>query len=435
MKKLLRQLGSDHGMLVVLCGLGLMFTALTWKEQHPTGAAAGLQVGNIAARSDTSLQLAVVVARDTEEDRQFSAAAEEALTAAGVEVAAVVNGEPIDLRRTMDRLLADGKQIDAIVANDVTAAWPVYDRYESLKEVPRFTPRPYYWADFLKRDNLIGVASQTAIYAIIAIGMTMVIVTAGIDLSVGSIVALAAVVTAQMVVAFGGEEASVWGVVAAVTLGLLLSGLLGTFNGLFVTGAGLPPFIVTLGMMMIASGLAFRFSAGQSINDLPDTFFWLGGRRVLGVPFPIWLMAALYLVGHLLMAKTVFGRYIYAIGGNEEAARLSGVPVKATLLSVYTISGLLAGLGGIVLASQLQSGDPKFGDAYELTVIAAVVVGGTSLMGGEGTVIGTLVGAFIIATINNGMNLINVDPYNQKVVLGAVLLFAVLVDQLKHHWK
>jgi ribose transport system permease protein len=153
---------------------------------------------------------------------------------------------------------------------------------------------------------------------------------------------------------------------------------------------------------------------------------------MLGLPTPIWLMIGLYVVGHLLMSKTLLGRYIYAIGGNAEAARLSGVPVKRTLMIVYTVSGALAGLGGIVLASRLQSGDPKFGDTYELTVIAAVVVGGTSLMGGEGRVLGTLVGAFIITVIKNGMNLTNVDPYNQNIVLGAVLLVAVLVDTLKH---
>ena len=149
------------------------------------------------------------------------------------------------------------------------------------------------------------------------------------------------------------------------------------------------------------------------------------------VPNPVWLMIVLYVIAHMVMSQTVFGRYVYAIGGNKEAARLSGVPVKLTLLIVYTVCGALSGLGGVVLASQLEAGDPKFGLMYELEVIAAVVVGGTSLMGGQGKIFGTLIGAFIIAVIKNGMNLMNVDPFNQRIVLGAVLLAAVLLDQLK----
>ena len=151
----------------------------------------------------------------------------------------------------------------------------------------------------------------------------------------------------------------------------------------------------------------------------------------MGIPHPILLMIVLYVVSHIVMSRTVFGRYVYAIGGNSEAARLSGVPVKRILMTVYTICGALAGLGGIVLTSQLSAGDPKFGLMYELEVIAAVVVGGTSLMGGRGKIFGTLIGAFIIAVIKNGMNLTNVDPFNQKIVLGAVLMVAVLLDTLK----
>ena len=198
-----------------------------------------------------------------------------------------------------------------------------------------------------------------------------------------------------------------------------------------ITAFRIPPFIVTLGMMMMASGLSFRLSKGHSIPELPPAFFWLGRGQTLGIPHPILLMIVLYLVAHVVMSRMVFGRYVYAIGGNAEAARLSGVPVKRVLLAVYTISGILAGLGGIVLTSQLSAGDPKFGSMYELEVIAAVVVGGTSLMGGQGKIFGTLIGAFIIAVIKNGMNLTDVDPFNQKIVLGAVLMTAVLLDTLK----
>jgi ribose transport system permease protein len=193
----------------------------------------------------------------------------------------------------------------------------------------------------------------------------------------------------------------------------------------------IPPFIVTLGEMMIASGLAYKLSEGRSIPELPDSFFWLGRGETYGIPNPILLMVMLYVIAHIVMSRSVIGRYIYAIGGNQEAARLSGVPVNRVLLLVYIISGALAGLGGIVLTSQLSAGDPKFGLMYELEVIAAVVVGGTSLMGGQGKIFGTLIGAFIIAVIKNGMNLLGVDPFNQKIVLGSVLMLAVLLDTLK----
>jgi ribose transport system permease protein len=193
----------------------------------------------------------------------------------------------------------------------------------------------------------------------------------------------------------------------------------------------LPSFIVSLSVMMMASGLAFRISNGESIPEVPSSFLWIGGKSTLGIPNPVLLMMVLYTIAHIVMSKTVFGRYVYAVGGNTEAARLSGVPVQAVIVTVFTISGALAGLGGIVLSSQLGAGDPKFGDMYELEVIAAVVVGGTSLMGGEGKILGTLIGAFIIAVIKNGMNLINVDAFDQKIVLGAVLLAAVLLDTLR----
>jgi ribose transport system permease protein len=428
---LLSRLFADYGMLVVLAVLAILFTCLTYKEQHPTGDDAGRQVAGIVQASRQGPLQVLIVARNTTEDREFTEAAREQLETTGIEVVAVVNGEPRDVRMAVERLFAAGQAVDLIVANNVAAKWTVYERFEELQETPRVTPRPYYGADFLKYSNLIGVANQTAIYAIIAIGMTMVIVTAGIDLSVGSLVALAAVSSALFVREFGGVEASTAVVLAGMFGGILVCCALGAFNGVMVTLFQLPPFIVTLAMMMMASGMAFRLSGGRSIPELPAAFFALGGGRVMGVPNPVWLMVGLYVVGHVLMSRTVLGRYIYAIGGNEEAARLSGVPVKRTLLAVYTVCGALAGLGGVVLASQLAAGDPKFGDKYELHVIAAVVVGGTSLMGGQGKVLGTLIGAFIIAVIKNGMNLTDVDPFNQKIVLGGVLLLGVLIDTLK----
>ena len=423
---------SDYGMVFVLLLLAALFSVLTLKQQHPTGATAGRQVAAaIIAAHGTSAGV-LIVTRDTGEDRAFSDAAGAELASSGAQVLSTVNGSPADVRVAIESVLEAGQTIDAIAANDVTSKWSVYDRFPTVGRGKCVTPTAYRWPDFLKLTNLLGVANQTAIYAIIAIGMTMVIITAGIDLSVGSLVALAAVSSALFVRNVGGgTEASTAAVVAGVLIGILACAAAGGFNGLMVTSFGIPPFIVTLGMMMMASGLSFRLSDGRSVPELPAAYFWLGGGRSMGVPNPVLLMIVLYVIAHIVMSRTVFGRYVYSIGGNVEAARLSGVPLKRILLAVYTICGALAGLGGVVLASQLAAGDPKFGLMYELEVIAAVVVGGTSLMGGQGKIFGTLIGAFIIAVIKNGMNLMDVDPFNQKIVLGAVLLGAVLLDTLK----
>jgi ribose transport system permease protein len=362
----------------------------------------------------------------------FANATADSLEKAGAQVLANVNGAAPDAKQAIEKIIAEGKQIDAIAANDVTAKWTVFDRYAELSSAKRVTPKSYRWPDFLKVSNLLGVANQTAIYAIIAIGMTMVIITGGIDLSVGSLVALVSVIVAVFIRDFGGGvDASIGVVILAGVIGIVVCAIEGAFSGTMITLFRIPPFIVTLGEMMIASGLAYKLSEGRSIPELPDSFFWLGRGETYGIPNPILLMVMLYVIAHIVMSRSVIGRYIYAIGGNQEAARLSGVPVNRVLLLVYIISGALAGLGGIVLTSQLSAGDPKFGLMYELEVIAAVVVGGTSLMGGQGKIFGTLIGAFIIAVIKNGMNLLGVDPFNQKIVLGSVLMLAVLLDTLK----
>jgi len=214
---------------------------------------------------------------------------------------------------------------------------------------------------------------------------------------------------------------------------IILCGLVGAFSGGMITLFRIPPFIVTLAMMLVGSGLAYLLAQGQSIYQLPDSFVWLGrGADLLHIPNAVLLMIVLYALAHVLMSRMRLGRYIYAVGGNREAARLSGVPVQRVLLFAYAASGLLAGLGGVIMASQLKSGSPTYGNMYELYIIAAVVVGGTSLSGGEGRMLGTLVGAFTIAVIQNGMNLTNVESYTQKVVLGLVILGAVLLDTLRH---
>ncbi|MCA9034024.1 MAG: ABC transporter permease [Planctomycetaceae bacterium] len=420
---------DDYGMLLVLLLLAAFFSVCTFNEQHPSGADAGIQVADFIANGHFTNVLIVV--RDTVEDGEFADAVEMRLAERDIDVLSTVRGGPGDVRVAIDKILSEGGRIDAVAANDVSAKWTIFDRYVDVGREKCVTPQPYRWPDFLKRSNLLGVANQTAIYAIIAVGMTMVIMTAGIDLSVGSLVALSSVTAAVLIRKAGGVECGLPAMIAACFAGIVVCSLSGLFTGLMVTRFGVPPFIVSLSVMMMASGIAFRISEGRSVPEVSQSFLWIGGSNIMGVPSPVWMMGIIYLVAHWVMSRTVFGRYVYAIGGNPEASRLSGVPVGPVLLAVYVLSGALAGAGGIILSSKLAAGDPKFGDMYELDVIAAVVVGGTSLMGGEGRIFGTLIGAFIIATIKNGMNLTDVDPFNQKIALGAVLLGAVLVDRLK----
>jgi ribose transport system permease protein len=356
-----------------------------------------------------------------------------------VAVAGEVRGRPSDARKALQRLASGGGRIGAIAATPTAGAWAVVEdagrSFPSLGDVPVLTPRRYWWPSFLRAGNVLNVANQIVIIAILGVGMTLVVITGGIDLSVGSLVALSAVTaTWLMREAAGAEAATTSGMVLCCLAGVVLCAAVGVFNGVMVTAFGVPPFIVTLAMMLIASGLALMVAANQSIYQVPDSFIWLGkGADLGGIPNGVVLVAVLYVAAHVVMTRTTLGRYLYAVGGNAEAARLSGVPVRRVLLVAYTLCGALAGLGGIVLASQLKSGSPTYGQMYEMYVIAAVVVGGTSLSGGEGKVVGTLIGALIIAVINNGMNLMGVESNRQRVVLGAVILGAVLLDRLKSY--
>ncbi len=427
-----RSIANDYGMVFVLLLLIAILSVLTLEEQNPTGAEAGKLVAREIISRDGSSATVVIVAESTPVDAAFVRGAEEVFEAAGVNVAVSVTGKPADARRQIEAVLDAGSRIDAVAATGDTASWTIYDRFESVGQSKCVSPQPYLWPTFAKLDNVLSVANQTAIYAIIAIGMTMVIITAGIDLSVGSLVALASVAAALFIRDFGGgKDAGVAVMMVGCFVGMAVCAIAGLFNGVMITRFGIPPFIATLAMMMMARGLARRFSAELSIQQLPESFKWMGGETTMGIPNPVILMIVLYVLAHVVMSMTVFGRYVYAVGGNAEAARLSGVPVKRVTLAVYTLCGALAGLGGVVLSSKLATGDPKLGLMYELDVIAAVVVGGTSLMGGEGRILGTLIGAFIIAVIKNGMNLMNVGAPDQQIVLGAVVLLAVLIDTLK----
>ncbi len=276
---------------------------------------------------------------------------------------------------------------------------------------------------FLTPSNVINVLRQISINAIIAAGMTVVIIGRGIDLSVGSLLALTGVVAASLAV--GGLPAGL-AIAAALGLGLVM----GVFNGAFVAYAGIAPFIVTLAGLTIFRGMALAITDGRPVSGLPPIFMTIGYGSFLGLPVPIWIMLGFLAITHVILRHMALGRSIYAIGGNEEAARLSGIAVRRVKLFTFAYSGLAAALAAMVLTGRLNSAQPSAGVMFELDAIAAVVVGGTSLFGGKGGVFGTLIGALIIGVINNGMNLLNVPSFYQQIVKGGVILAALLIERL-----
>lgn len=425
---------SDYGMLVVLLLLVVFFSVVTYEKRKPVGAEAAASVVDQIASDVGPGARVLVVARTSDEDTAFATRFEELWRAKGGEPVGKVVGEPRDIRLAMAQLAKAGTPVE-VIATTERNAWivgKIQPLVGGLGNARLFLPKSYNWPVFLRADNLINVANQIVVIAIIAIGMTMVIITGGIDLSVGSLIALSAVTTSTLIARMGGTEASVGAMLAGSAAGILLCGVVGLFSGTMVAKFRMPPFIATLGMMLVASGVAYIVSGGESIYQIPDGFVWLGrGAALFGIPNAVVLMVLLYVVAYVVMSRMTLGRYVYAVGGNEEAARLSGVGVAWVLLFVYAISGVMAGLGGVVLASQLKSGAPTYGLLYELYVIAAVVLGGTSLAGGQGKIVGSLIGALIIGVIQNGMNLTGVESYTQKVVLGLVILGAVLLDMLR----
>jgi len=284
-----------------------------------------------------------------------------------------------------------------------------------------FSPMTGEGNAFLSLQNATNVLNQVCVTAILAAGSSLVIFGGGIDLSVGSVLAFGGALSA------GAMKAGLPVPLAAVA-GICAGAALGSANGILVATLRLPPFIATLGMMGIVRGLTYVYLGGAPIFGFSPLFRSIAEGRVLGIPFPVVLMAAVFLACHLLLTRTAFGRSVYAMGGNEEAARLAGVPVARRKVAVYALSGVAAGLAGLVLASRLDSAEPQAADGYELDAIAAVVMGGASLSGGEGTVIGSLVGALIMGVVRNGLNLLNVPAYWQKVAIGSIILVAVLVD-------
>ncbi|BCM93520.1 ribose import permease protein RbsC [Abditibacteriota bacterium] len=432
---------SSYGMAVVLLLLCIYYSWATLQTQEPKGDAAAQTVALQIAGALPKGANVMIVGTTSDEDNDFVTGAAKRLQDGGYVVVGKVLGDPRTARQALEKAARGGAHIDAIAATPASASWPVLQnipqKYPAFSAARLYAAQSYRWPLFLQRDNLLNIANQIVVVAVIAVGMTLVIITGGIDLSVGSLVALAAILTTLLIRNNGATEASTVTMIGAGLAGIIVCALIGWCSGLTITAFRLPPFIATLGVMQIASGLAFILSKGSSIYEVPDGFTILGrGSGLLGIPYAVMMMAVIYGVAHILMARSKWGRYVYAVGGNAEAARLSGVRVAPVTLMVYTLSGAMAGLGGVVLASQLKSGAPTYGVSYELYVIAAVVVGGTSLSGGQGKIFGTLIGALIIAVIQNGMNLTGVESYTQRVVLGVVILGAVLLDMLKHRdWR
>jgi len=278
--------------------------------------------------------------------------------------------------------------------------------------------------NFFTSTNLSSVVRQTAVINIMALGMTMIIITGGIDLSVGAILAMGGVV-GTMAMEKGMS------IPVGVLVGVLTGLGCGLANGLMITQLRIQPFIVTLGTLGIFRGTTLIMTNGLPVHQVPDRFSYIGEGNLLGVPFVLWVLVACAVITHILLEHTRLGRYTFAIGSNREAAVYAGIPVNFHTTAVYAIGGALTGLAGMIEASRLMTGQPTAGQGYELQAIAAVVIGGGSLQGGEGSVMGTLVGAFIMGLLSNGSDLLGVSPYLQQAIIGAVIILAVTLDEVR----
>jgi len=276
---------------------------------------------------------------------------------------------------------------------------------------------------FLRVSNLVNILRQASINGIVSVGMTLVILSGGIDLSVGSVLALSSVIGASLM-----KQGTPVGL--AVGAALLMGVFLGTVNGLIITRGRIPPFIATLGMLTVARGLTLMYTQGQPVTNLPAEFRIIGAGAVGPVPMPIVVAALTFLAAYVVLTRTRYGEYLYLVGDNLKAAYLAGVPTGLVTVSVYSISGFCAALAGLVLIARLNSAQPVIGIGYEFNAIAAVVVGGTSFSGGEGTLTGTLLGVLLIETLNNGLNLLNVSGLWEQVVKGVVIALALILYQL-----
>ncbi|MCI2252888.1 ABC transporter permease [Domibacillus sp. PGB-M46] len=283
--------------------------------------------------------------------------------------------------------------------------------------------------NFINSNNIINIVRQMAVIGIIAIGVTFIIITSGIDLSSGSVVALTSVLVATV------AQEGTYPLIVAVLVAIAIGAGTGLFNGFLITKGNIAPFIVTLGMMTAARGLALLYSGGRPIGGLSDSLLFLGQGMIAGIPVPVIIFAIIGVISYILLNKTRFGKYVYAIGGNEQAAMIAGVNVTKVKILVYTFNGLLVGIAGLILTARIASGQPTAGNMYELDAIAATVIGGTSLTGGIGTIGGTIIGALIIGVMNNGLDLMNVSSYWQQILKGVIITVAVYIDARKHKKK
>ncbi|SKC05000.1 ABC transporter permease [Dyadobacter psychrophilus] len=286
---------------------------------------------------------------------------------------------------------------------------------------------------FLSVSNLWNVMRQVSVNICISTGMTLIVLTAGIDLSVGSVLALCGAIMAGLLkngIELPDSNLYIgFTILGAILAGVITGSAMGAFSGWTITKFNVPPFVATLAMLTVARGLTMLWTQGFPISGLGDTFLYFGTGWLLGIPVPVWISAIIVAIAVFVTNKTRLGRYIYAIGGNESASRLSGIQVNKVKIIVYTIAGALAAVGGIMVTSRLDSAQPNAGISYELDSIAAVVIGGTSLSGGRGSILGTVQGAIIIGVLNNGLVLLNVSPFWQQVVKGLVILIAVIIDK------
>lgn len=283
----------------------------------------------------------------------------------------------------------------------------------------------WYSEYFLTVNNMFNIGKQASINLIIALGMTLVIISSGIDLSVGSLLALTISISAVLNVVMDVN------IVLAVGVGVIATVFAGFINGVVIQYGRVPAFIATLGMMGVARGVVLLISRGNPSMSFPKSFLWIADGQVLGIPFPIVLSLIIFILTSALLRYTRLGREIYAVGGNEEAARLSGINVARVRIATYMISGLCCAIGGIVYAARVGAAPPSAGVGYELNAIAAVIIGGTSLNGGRGKIIGTVIGALLMAVISNGLNIVEVDPYWQSIVIGLIIVIAVMLSNLR----
>tara|TARA_Y100000758_G_scaffold293253_1_gene249199 strand:+ start:2294 stop:3604 length:1311 start_codon:yes stop_codon:yes gene_type:complete len=432
---MIKTLIKNYSMVLVLIALCILFSILTIKEQNPDSESAANQIVKNIQQSYAQNDMILTVGSINKDSEPFAVSLKEKLEFNGYKNIVLVNGIPRDLRLALDSLKLAQKNPVLIATSGDVVKWRIIERfpefYPELADCEIIIPKTYFWPDFLRKSNFVAIVDRIVVIAVIAIGMTMVIITGGIDLSVGSLIAVSAVVSTIIMKMMGGLEASGWAVFIGFLSGIFACGMIGGFGGFLVAKFKVPPFITTLAIMLMGRGLAFMITGGFSIYQVPKTLPWIGQGTTFGFPNTVILLVLLYFIAYIFMSHTHIGRYIYAVGGNQEAAHLSGVPVKNIIIFVYIISGITAGIGGCIQASQLNTGTPNMGLMYELYVIAAVVVGGASLSGGAGKILGTLIGAFIISVIQNGMNLLGMESYTQQVMLGLVILIAVVIDKTR----